>query len=252
MKSHACLYKTRFFKRGIMIKKDILVQGSSKDIYATNDDSVIIKVFRDDVACDAGKKTGTIAGKGRINHLISNYLFKRLESESIKTDMYEKINDTESACKKAVMIPLNVIVRNYSAGAYHRLLQIPEGNKISPSTVEFTYKKAGLGEPVINGYYALSLGILSNDEIDQIVRTSLKANQILVGVFAEYGLDLIDLKLEYGRHKGDIILADEISVDTCRLWDKTTHEKLDKDRFRMDLGHVEDAYKEVLNRFGIS
>jgi phosphoribosylaminoimidazole-succinocarboxamide synthase len=182
---------------------------------------------------------------------MSNHIFQLLEKEGVPTHFIEELSDRETAVKRVQIVPLEVIVRNVSAGSFAKRLGIEEGRKLIAPTLEFSYKDDALGDPFINDYYAIALGIATREEIDRITELVFKINDILCKYFLECGIELIDYKVEFGRYKGQIILADEISPDTCRLWDVTTHDKLDKDRFRRDLGKVEDAYQEVFRRLGI-
>ena len=216
-----------------MEKLEQLYEGKAKKVFKTADPDVLIVSYKDDATAFNGEKKGTIVGKGAINNRMTNHLFKLLEKKGVPTHYIEELNDRETAVKAVKIVPLEVIVRNYSAGSFAKKLGMEEGIKLKTPTLEFSYKDDNLGDPFINGYYALALDLATQDEIDGL------------------GIDLIDFKIEFGRYKGDIILADEISPDTCRLWDKQTHEKLDKDRFRRDLGGVEDAYAEVFKRLGI-
>ena len=183
---------------------------------------------------------------------MTNFIFKKLEEQGVPTHLVEELNDRETAVKKVEIVPLEVIIRNYSAGSFAKKMGMEEGVKFNCPTLEFSYKNDDLGDPFINSYYALALGLASQEEIDAITKYAFKVNEVLKQYFDGLNIDLIDFKIEFGRFHGQIILADEISPDTCRLWDKDTHEKLDKDRFRRDLGNVEDAYEEVFRRLGIN
>lgn len=225
-----------------------LYEGKAKKVFATTDPKVVMVSYKDDATAFNGLKKGQIAGKGIVNNKCSNLLFKMLETKGVKTHYIEQINDTETYVKKVQIVPLEVIVRNIAAGSLSKRLGIEEG-KILPSTVlEFSYKNDALGDPMINDYHALAMGLATEEELAQIKAMALKINDILRDYFKNINIDLVDFKLEFGRYDGEIILADEISPDTCRFWDCTTHEKLDKDRFRRDLGGVEDAYQEILRR----
>ena len=190
-------------------------------------------------------------GKGAINNRMTNFIFKKLEEKGVPTHLVEELNDRETAVRKVEIVPLEVIVRNYSAGSFANKMGMEEGIRFKCPTLEFSYKNDDLGDPFINSYYALALGLATQEEIDDITKYTFKVNEVLQEYFDGLNIDLIDFKIEFGRYHGKIILADEISPDTCRLWDKDTHEKLDKDRFRRDLGNVEDAYEEVFRRLGI-
>ncbi len=198
-----------------------------------------------------GLKKGTIVGKGAINNRMTNFIFKKLEAKGVPTHLVEELNDRETAVKKVEIVPLEVIVRNFSAGSFAKKMGMEEGVKFSCPTLEFSYKDDELGDPFINDYYALALNLATKEEIETITKYAFMVNEALIEYFEALNIDLIDFKIEFGRYHGTIILADEISPDTCRLWDKDTHEKLDKDRFRRDMGNVEDAYEEVFRRLGI-
>ncbi len=234
-----------------MEKKEMLYEGKAKKVYATQDPDVLIVSYKDDATAFNGLKKGTIVGKGAINNRMTNFIFKKLEEQGVPTHLVEELNDRETAVKKVEIVPLEVIIRNYSAGSFAKKMGMEEGVKFQCPTLEFSYKNDDLGDPFINSYYALALGLATQEEIDDITRYAFKVNEVLQKYFDGLNIDLIDFKIEFGRFHGKIILADEISPDTCRLWDKDTHEKLDKDRFRRDLGNVEDAYEEVFRRLGI-
>jgi len=182
---------------------------------------------------------------------MTNFIFKKLEAKGVPSHLVEELSDRETAVKKVEIIPLEVIIRNYSAGSFAKKMGMEEGMKFACPTLEFSYKNDDLGDPFINNYYALALNLATQEEIDKITEYAFKVNEVLKEYFDGLNIDLIDFKIEFGRYHGQVILADEISPDTCRLWDKDTHEKLDKDRFRRDLGGVEDAYEEVFRRLGI-
>jgi phosphoribosylaminoimidazole-succinocarboxamide synthase len=234
-----------------MKKLDMLYEGKAKKVYKTDVEDVYIVDYKDDATAFNGLKKGTIIGKGVINNKMSNHLFRMLEKEGVPTHYIEELNDRETAVKKVEIVPLEVIVRNVSAGSFAKKLGMEEGIRLKAPTLEFSYKDDALGDPFINDYYAIALGLATRDEINRITELVFKVNDALCRYFASVGIELIDFKVEFGRYKGQIILADEISPDTCRLWDITTHDKLDKDRFRRDLGKVEDAYQEVFKRLGI-
>ena len=235
-----------------MIKKGTqLYEGKAKKVYLTDDPDVLIVDYKDDATAFNGEKKGTIVGKGAINNRMSNYLFKQLEKEGIPTHLIEEISDRETAVKKVSIVPLEVIVRNVSAGSFSKRLGVPEGTEFTEPTIEFSYKNDELGDPLINEYFARALNLASWDEIETIKKYAFKINEVLKEFFLAAELRLIDFKIEFGRYHGTIILADEISPDTCRLWDVHTNEKLDKDRFRRDLGNVEEAYQEVMKRIGL-
>lgn len=234
-----------------MEKLDLLYEGKAKKVYLTDEPDIYIVDYKDDATAFNGLKKGTIMGKGIINNKMSNHLFGLLEKEGVPTHFIRELSDRETAVKKVSIVPLEVIIRNVSAGSFAKKLGIEEGRKLIAPTLEFSYKDDALGDPMINDYYAIAIGVASREEIDRITELAFKINEILSKYFEQCGIELIDFKLEFGRYQGEIILADEISPDTCRLWDITTHDKLDKDRFRRDLGKVEDAYQEVFCRLGI-
>ena len=234
-----------------MKKVTQLYEGKAKKVYLTDDPDVLIVDYKDDATAFNGEKKGTIVGKGAINNRMSNYLFKQLEKEGIPTHLIEELSDRETAVKKVSIVPLEVIVRNVAAGSFSKRLGVPEGTEFTEPTIEFSYKNDELGDPLINEYFARALNLASWDEIETIKKYAFKINEVLKEFFLAAELRLIDFKIEFGRYHGTIILADEISPDACRLWDVHTNEKLDKDRFRRDLGNVEEAYQEVMKRIGL-
>ncbi|MCI9103890.1 MAG: phosphoribosylaminoimidazolesuccinocarboxamide synthase [Lachnospiraceae bacterium] len=234
-----------------MEKKELLYEGKAKKVFTTEDPDVLIVSYKDDATAFNGLKKGTIVGKGAINNRMTNYIFKKLEAKGVPTHLIEELNDRETAVKKVEIVPLEVIIRNFSAGSFAKKMGMEEGVKFSRPTLEFSYKNDDLGDPFINKYYALALELATEEEIDAITRYAFQVNEVMQEYFASLNIELIDFKIEFGRYHGQIVLADEVSPDTCRLWDKDTHEKLDKDRFRRDLGNVEDAYQEVFRRLGI-
>lgn len=234
-----------------MKKLDLLYEGKAKKVYKTDDEDVLIVDYKDDATAFNGLKKGTIVGKGAINNRMTNHIFKLIEKEGVPTHLVEELSDRETAVKKVEIVPLEVIVRNVAAGSFSKRMGVEEGTKLLCPILEFSYKNDDLGDPFINDYYALALGLATKEEIETITKYTFKVNEVMMKYFDSLGIDLIDFKIEFGRYKGQIILADEVSPDTCRLWDKETHEKLDKDRFRRDLGNVEDAYQEVFKRLGI-
>lgn len=234
-----------------MKKVDMLYEGKAKKVYTTDVEDVYIVDYKDDATAFNGEKKGTIVGKGVINNRMTNHIFKMLEEAGIPTHLVEELSDRETAVKKVEIVPLEVIVRNVAAGSFSKKLGIEEGRKLLIPTLEFSYKDDALGDPMINDYYAIAIGAATREEIDRITELVLKINDVLCKYFLDCGIELIDFKVEFGRCKGEIILADEISPDTCRLWDVNTHAKLDKDRFRRDMGDVEEAYLEVAKRIGI-
>ena len=235
-----------------MEKKELLYEGKAKKVYTTENPDVLIVDYKDDATAFNGVKKGTIVGKGVVNNRMTNHIFKMLEEKGIPTHFIEELSDRETAVKKVEIVPLEVIVRNVSAGSFSKKLGIKEGFRLLSPTLEFSYKNDELGDPMINDYYAVAIGAATREEIDKITELVFKINEILVDYFKSIKVDLIDFKVEFGRYKGQIILADEISPDTCRFWDSETHEKLDKDRFRRDLGHVEEAYEEIYRRIGLA
>jgi len=235
-----------------MEKRELLYEGKAKKVYKTDAEDVLIVDYKDDATAFNGQKKGTIVGKGAINNRMTNHIFRLLEKEGVPTHYIEELSDRETAVKKVEIVPLEVIVRNVAAGSFSKKLGIEEGRKLLCPTLEFSYKDDDLGDPFINGYYALALGLATEEEIELIGKYAFQVNDVMIKYFDSIGIELIDFKIEFGRTAdGTIILADEISPDTCRLWDKNTREKLDKDRFRRDLGNVEDAYAEVFKRLGI-
>ncbi len=235
-----------------MKKLDMLYEGKAKKVFKTDVEDVLIVDYKDDATAFNGLKKGTIVGKGVINNKMTNHVFRLLEKEGVPTHYIEELSDRETAVKKVEIVPLEVIIRNVSAGSFAKKMGMEEGIRFLSPTLEFSYKDDALGDPMINDYYAIAIGIATREEIEQITKYVFKVNEVLCKYFAGIGIELIDFKVEFGRYQGQIILADEISPDTCRLWDINTHEKLDKDRFRRDLGNVEDAYQEVFKRLGIT
>ncbi len=235
-----------------MEKKELLYEGKAKKVYTTENPDVLIVDYKDDATAFNGVKKGTIVGKGVVNNRMTNHIFKMLEEKGIPTHFVEELSDRETAVKKVEIVPLEVIVRNVAAGSFSKKLGIEEGFRLLSPTLEFSYKNDELGDPMINDYYAVAIGAATREEINKITELVFKINEILVDYFKSIKVDLIDFKVEFGRYKGQIILADEISPDTCRFWDSETHEKLDKDRFRRDLGHVEEAYEEIYRRIGLA
>ncbi|MBE6949038.1 MAG: phosphoribosylaminoimidazolesuccinocarboxamide synthase [Ruminococcaceae bacterium] len=226
-----------------------LYEGKAKKVYATTDENCVIVDYKDDATAFNGLKKGTIAGKGSINNRMTNMMMQLLEKEGVPTHFVEELSDRETVVKKVSIIPLEVIIRNISAGSFSKRYGVQEGIVFEQPTIEFSYKNDDLGDPLINEYHALALKIATREEIDTIKAMAFKVNEVMKTFFKGLGIDLVDFKLEFGKvADGTIVLADEISPDTCRFWDSETHEKLDKDRFRRDLGGVEDAYQEVFKR----
>ncbi len=234
-----------------MKKVEMLYEGKAKKVYTTEDPDVLIVDYKDDATAFDGQKKGTIVGKGAINNRMTNHIFKLFEKDGIPTHYIEELSDRETAVKKVEIIPLEVIIRNITAGSFAKKMGVEEGIVLKRPTLEFSYKNDDLHDPFINRYYALALDLATEEEIDTIEKYAFQVNEIMKKYFDSLGIDLVDFKIEFGRYKGQVILADEVSPDTCRLWDKETHEKLDKDRFRRDMGNVEDAYNEVFRRLGI-
>ena len=232
-----------------MEKKELLYEGKAKKVFATDNPEVLLVCYKDDATAFNGQKKGTVSGKGAINNRVTNYMMSLLEKEGIPTHLVKELSDRETLVKKVSIVPLEVIIRNISAGSFAKRYGVEEGIVFSRPTVEFSYKNDSLGDPLINGYHALALGLASEEEIEEIKTLAFKVNDFMKSFFKNIGVDLVDFKLEFGRlSDGSIVLADEISPDTCRFWDSQTHEKLDKDRFRRDLGGVEDAYREMMKR----
>ena len=229
-------------------RKEQLYEGKAKKVYATNNPDYVIVDYKDDATAFNGEKKGTISGKGAINNKMTNFMFKLLEKEGVPTHLVEEISDRETIVKKVEIVPLEVIIRNVAAGKNTKKLGIEEGTPLKQPTLEFSYKNDDLGDPFINKYYALGLDLATEKEIEDITKYAFKVNEFMLKFFKEIGIDLIDFKIEFGRFHDQIILADEISPDTCRFWDSKTHEKLDKDRFRRDMGGVEEAYQEMMKR----
>jgi phosphoribosylaminoimidazole-succinocarboxamide synthase len=231
-----------------MKETKLLYEGKAKKVWATEDPDLVIVDYKDDATAFNGLKKGTISGKGVINNKVSNHMFKILENEGIPTHYVEQLSDRKTVVKKVSIVPLEVIVRNIAAGSLAKRLGLDEGVVMKKTVLEFCYKDDALGDPMVNEYHILAMEYATPAELKTIAEYSLKINDIMRAYLKEAGIDLIDFKLEFGRFKGKILLADEISPDTCRFWDIKTREKLDKDRFRRDLGNVEDAYKEILHR----
>lgn len=232
-----------------MEKKEQLYEGKAKKVFATEDPNLVIVSYKDDATALDGLKKGTIAGKGSINNRMSNYLMQLLEKEGVPTHFVQELNDRETVVKKVSIVPLEVIIRNVSAGHFAQRYGVEEGLVFENPTLEFSYKNDDLHDPLLNEYHALALKLATREEIDTIKTMSFKINEVLKAYFMKLGVRLIDFKLEFGRlADGTIVLADEISPDTCRFWDAKTNEKLDKDRFRRDMGGVEDAYQEMMHR----
>ena len=232
-----------------MEKKEQLYEGKAKKVFATDDPNLVIVSYKDDATAFNGEKKGTIAGKGAINNVMSNHMFQLLEQQGVPTHFVEQLSDRETVVKKVSIVPLEVIVRNISAGSFAKRYGVKEGIVFDEPTFELSYKNDDLGDPLMNEYHAIALGLATREEIELIKSMTFKINEVMKQYFDTLNVTLVDFKLEFGKTAdGQIVLADEISPDTCRLWDKTTGEKLDKDRFRRDMGGVEEAYQEIMNR----
>lgn len=226
-----------------------MYEGKAKKVFATDDENLCIVSYKDDATANNGLKKGTIMGKGVINNRVTNHLMKLVESKGVPTHLVEEINDRETIVKKVSIVPLEVIVRNIAAGSLAKRLGLEEGTKLNRTVLEYCYKDDALGDPMVNEYHILAMNYATKEELDLIAKYALMVNDILTEYLKEVNIELIDFKLEFGKlSDGTIVLADEISPDTCRFWDSVTKEKLDKDRFRRDMGGVEDAYQEVMKR----
>ena len=232
-----------------MDKREQIYEGKAKKVYATDDPALVVVAYKDDATAFNGAKRGTIVGKGVINNQMTNRFMVRLEQAGIPTHYVRELSERETLVKKVEIVPLEVIIRNISAGHFASRYGVEEGIVFASPTIEFSYKSDELDDPLLNSYHALALNLATRAEIDEIKRLAFAVNDVLKAFWAECGVTLVDFKLEFGRlPDGKIVLADEISPDTCRLWDAKTGEKLDKDRFRRDMGGVEDAYAEVMKR----
>lgn len=232
-----------------MKQLELLYEGKAKKVFATDDPACYIVAYKDDATAFNGEKRGTILGKGVINNRVTNHLMKMLETKGIPTHLVKEISDRETVVRKVTIVPIEVIVRNIAAGSLSKRLGLPEGTKLKSTVLEYCYKDDALGDPFINEYHVRAMGLATTEELRTIDTYSLRINEILTEYLKDAGIELIDFKLEFGRlPDGTIVLADEISPDTCRFWDSKTGEKLDKDRFRRDLGNVEGAYQEVMRR----
>ena len=230
-------------------KKEQLYEGKAKKVYRTNDPERLIVDYKDDATAFNGLKKGSISGKGVINNKMSNLLMAKLEKDGIPTHFVEELSDRETLVKRVSIVPLEVIIRNIAAGSFAKRYGVEEGTPLEIPTIEFSYKNDALGDPLINTYHAIALKLATEAEIETIKKYAFEINRQLQALWKECGVTLVDFKLEFGKlSDGSIVLADEISPDTCRLWDTETKEKLDKDRFRRDLGGVEAAYEEVMKR----
>lgn len=231
-----------------MEKQTLLYEGKAKKVYTTEDERYYIVSYKDDATAFNGEKKGTILGKGVVNNRMSNIMCRMLEENGIETHYVEELNDRETVVKAVEIVPLEVIVRNVAAGSFSKRFGVEEGTVLKNPTLEFCLKDDALGDPMINDYHILALGIATSEELQIMSEMTFKINSLLKEYFDKIGVKLIDFKIELGRVDGKIILADEISPDTCRFWDKETNKKLDKDRFRRDMGGVEEVYAEMLNR----
>ena len=232
-----------------MQKLEQIYEGKAKKVFKTDDPNLVIVDYKDDATAFNGLKKGTITGKGVINNQMTNRLMARMEKAGVPTHFVQELSERETLVKKVSIVPLEVIIRNISAGSFAKRYGVEEGIVFDAPTIEFSYKNDDLGDPLMNAYHALALKLATQEEIDTIKKYAFTVNDVLKSFWAECGVTLVDFKLEFGRlADGTIVLADEISPDTCRLWDSKTGEKLDKDRFRRDLGGVEDAYSEVMKR----
>lgn len=231
-----------------MKKLEQIYEGKAKRVYATDDPKIVIVDYKDDATAFNGLKKGTITGKGVVNNKVSNHFFRLLESKGIPTHFVEQLSDRETAVKRVEILPVEVIVRNRAAGSFSKRMGVAEGTSLSSVILEYSYKNDALGDPFINSYYIRALSLATDEEMEQVKEYSFRINDILREYLWNLGIELIDFKLEFGRFDGKVILADEISPDTCRFWDKATGKKLDKDRFRQDLGEVEEAYREIIRR----
>lgn len=235
-----------------MEKKELIYEGKAKKVYAMDDPDYCMVEYKDDATAFNGLKKGTIRGKGVVNNKMSNFMLKLLAEKGIETHFVKEISDRETIVKKVSIVPLEVIIRNKAAGSLAKKLGLEEGMELKCPILEFSYKNDELGDPMINNSQAIACGIATQEEIDVISDMAYKVNDYMKEFFAGVGIELIDFKLEFGKFHDKIILADEISPDTCRFWDIKTHEKLDKDRFRRDMGGVEEAYAEMMKRIGLA
>ena len=232
-----------------MEKKEQLYEGKAKKVFATDDANLVIVDYKDDATAFNGEKKGTITGKGVINNVMSNHMFQLLEQQGVPTHFVEQLSERETLVKKVSIVPLEVIIRNISAGSFAKRFGVEEGIVFDEPTIEFSYKNDELGDPLMNAHHAIALKAATREEIETIKAMAFKVNEVMKQYFDTLNVILVDFKLEFGKTAdGKIVLADEISPDTCRLWDKTTKEKLDKDRFRRDMGGVEEAYQEIMKR----
>ncbi len=235
-----------------MENKELLYEGKAKKVYAGDTPDQVLVSYKDDATAFNGEKKGTIVGKGVVNNRMSNHLMQMLERHGIPTHFIKELSERDTLVKKVEIVPLEVIIRNKACGSFSKRYGVAEGSALANPTIEFSYKNDALGDPLINSYHALALGLATAVELERIKELAFQINECLIAYFKTIDIELVDFKLEFGRYQGEIVLADEISPDTCRLWDIHTHDRLDKDRFRRDMGDVEEAYLEVYKRLGIA
>ncbi|WP_027632963.1 phosphoribosylaminoimidazolesuccinocarboxamide synthase [Clostridium hydrogeniformans] len=233
-----------------MEREEMLYEGKAKKIFKCEEEDKVIVYYKDDATAFNGEKKGQIESKGELNNMITSKLFTLLEKEGIPTHFIKRLNEREQLCRKVEIVPIEVITRNVAAGSMAKRLGLKEGYELKNEVYEICYKNDDLGDPLINDHHAVAIGLTTFEELEKIYEITKKVNKILKEFFIKENIKLIDFKLEFGRFNGEILLADEISPDTCRFWDGTTNEKLDKDRFRRDMGSVKEAYEEILNRIG--
>ncbi len=234
-----------------MAVKEMIYEGKAKKVFATDQADEVLVSYKDDATAFNGEKKGTIVGKGVVNNRMSNHLMQMLEEKGIPTHYIKELSERDTIVKKVEIVPLEVIIRNKACGSFSKRYGVAEGTELKQPTIEFSYKNDDLGDPLINTYHALALDLATDAEIAEIERLAFAVNDTLIAYFETIDIELVDFKLEFGRYHDTIVLADEISPDTCRLWDIHTHARLDKDRFRRDMGDVEEAYLEVYKRLGI-
>lgn len=234
-----------------MAVKEMIYEGKAKKVFATDHADEVLVSYKDDATAFNGEKKGTIVGKGVVNNRMSNFLMQMLEEKGIPTHYIKELNERDTLVKKVEIVPLEIIIRNKACGSFSKRYGVAEGTELKNPTIEFSYKNDDLGDPLINTYHALALDLATEAEIAEIERLAFAVNEALIAYFKTIDIELVDFKLEFGRYYDTIVLADEISPDTCRLWDIHTHARLDKDRFRRDMGDVEEAYLEVYKRLGI-
>ena len=231
-----------------MKKLGQIYEGKAKKVFSTDDAELVVVDYKDDATAFNGLKKGTIQGKGVVNNKVSNHFFRLLERNGIPTHYVEQLSDRETVVKRVGILPVEVIVRNRAAGSFSKRMGVPEGTALKCPILEYSYKNDALGDPFINSYYIRALGLATDGEMEKVKEYSFRVNDILRAYLWDLGIELVDFKLEFGRFRDTVILADEISPDTCRFWDKASGKKLDKDRFRQDLGDVEEAYREIIRR----